>query len=67
MDYRPPGSSLYGISQARILEWITTSLGDLPYPGIEPVAPELAGRFLTAELLGKPIQVKHRPEINGEI
>ena len=22
MDYSPPGSSIYGISQARILEWV---------------------------------------------
>ena len=28
--------------------------GDLPDPGIEPSSPQLAGRFFTAELLGKP-------------
>ena len=27
--------------------------GDLPEPGIEPSSPQLAGRFFTAELLGK--------------
>ena len=26
MDYSPPGSFVYGISQARILEWIAISL-----------------------------------------
>ena len=26
MDYSLPGSSLHGISQARILEWVTISL-----------------------------------------
>ena len=25
MDYSPPGSSVHGISQARILEWVATS------------------------------------------
>ena len=28
--------------------------GDLPDPGIKPVSPSLAGRFFTAEPLGKP-------------
>ena len=28
-------------------------LGDLPYPGIEPMPPALAGRFFTTEPLGK--------------
>ena len=31
------------------------SPGDLPDPGIEPVSPALAGRFFTAEPLGKPL------------
>ena len=30
------------------------SPGDLPDPGIEPTLPALAGRFFTAEILGKP-------------
>ena len=30
------------------------SSGDLPDPGIEPVSPELAGRFFTSEPPGKP-------------
>ena len=25
MDYNPPGSSVHGISQARILEWVIVS------------------------------------------
>ena len=28
---------------------------DLPGPGIEPVSPELAGRFFTTETPGKPL------------
>ena len=36
----PPGSSVYGISQARILEWVPfPSPGDLPDPEIEPASP----------------------------
>ena len=55
MDYSPPGPSVYGISQARILEWVAFPYpGDLPDPGIEPAFPALAGRFFIAEPLGKP-------------
>ena len=33
----PPGSSVHGILQARILEWVAiSSPGDLPDLGIEP-------------------------------
>ena len=36
MDCSPPGSSVSGISQARILEWAATSSpGDLPDPEID--------------------------------
>ena len=38
---------------ARILEWVAP-LGDLPNPGIKPMSPALAGRFLTTEIPGKP-------------
>ena len=48
MDCSPPGSSVLGISQARILESFP-SPGDLPDPGIKPMSPELAGRFFTTE------------------
>ena len=55
MDYSPPGSSVHGILQARLLEWLPfPSPGDLPDPGIEPVFPALAGGFFTTELPGKP-------------
>ena len=41
MDSSPPGSSVHGILQARILEWIAVleSQGDLPDPGIELESP----------------------------
>ena len=39
MDRGPPGFSVHGISQARILEGLPfPSLGDLPGPGIELVS-----------------------------
>ena len=44
MNCKPPGFSVHGILQARILEWVA---GDLPNPEIEPVCPALAGRFFT--------------------
>ena len=55
MDCSLPGSAVHGTSQARILEWLPfPSPGDLPNPGIEPVAPALAGGFITTEPPGKP-------------
>ena len=47
----PPGPSVRGILQARILEWVATpSSGDLHDPGIKPISltsPASAGRFFT--------------------
>ena len=41
-NYSPPDSSVHGISQARLLEWLPwPSPGDLPDPGIEPWSPAL--------------------------
>ena len=37
--YSPPGSSVCGFLQARILEWVAMpSSKDLPNPGIEPAS-----------------------------
>ena len=48
VDSSSPASSVHGIFQARILEWLPfLSPGDLPDPGMEPVSPALAGRFFT--------------------
>ena len=59
MDYSPPGSSVHGISQARILEWVAISFpGDLPSPGTELVSP---GGFFTSEPPGKPGRGKDLP------
>ena len=58
--HRPslPGSSVYGIFQAKILAWIAIlpfpTPGDLPDPRMEPaslVSPALAGGFFTTALL----------------
>ena len=50
-DYGPPGSSVHGIFQAKILEWLPLPTpGHLSNPGIEPVflsSPGLAGRLFT--------------------
>ena len=51
LDGSPPGSSVHGILQARILEGVVISFSrDLPNPGIEPASlmfPALAGGFFT--------------------
>ena len=52
-----PGSSVHGIVQARILEWVAMpSSGDLLDPGVEPKfleLPALVDRFFTTGLSGK--------------
>ena len=58
MDCSSSGSSVCGISQARILVWVAfPPPGDLPNPRTElasPVSPALAGRFFTTVPPGKP-------------
>ena len=50
MGCSPPGSSVHGILQARIIEWLPfPSPGDLLDPGIKLVSPALADRFFTME------------------
>ena len=54
-DCSPPASSVRGISQARIIEWVAISFSrNLPNLGIEPASPALAGGLFTIELPGKP-------------
>ena len=51
MDCSPPGSSIHGILQARILECIAMpSSRDLPDPEIEPGSPALQADSLLTEL-----------------
>ena len=51
MDYSLQGSSVHGILQARVLEWVAMPPPRaLSIPGIEPasfMSPALAGRFFT--------------------
>ena len=59
------GSSVQGIFQARILEWVGLPFptpGHLPDPGIEPeslASPALTGSFFATVPLGKPILKSH--------
>ena len=56
MDCSLPGSSVHGILQARILEWVAISFsGDLPNPGIKPRSPALQADSLPTELWEKPV------------
>ena len=49
-----PGSSVHGIAQARILEWVAIPPpGDLPDPGIEPASSCIGKWILYTEPPGK--------------
>ena len=52
MDCSPPGSSVHGISQARMLEWVAISVSKGIFP--TQCLSCIAGRFFTAEPPGKP-------------
>ena len=54
IDYSTPGSSVHGLLQARILEWVAClPPGDLPNPGIKPRSPSLKADTLPSEPPGK--------------
>ena len=58
MDCSPPGSSLYGIFQAMILEWVAISFSrGSSWPRDQTHIACIAGRFFTTEPLGKPEHV----------
>ena len=53
MDGSPPGFSVHGIIQARILEWVAVPFSrGHPDPGIEPGSPALQEDSLPSELSG---------------
>ena len=55
MDYSPPGSSVHGILQATILEWVAIPFSrGFSLPGIKPGSPAFAGTFFTSEPPGMP-------------
>ena len=57
MDCRPPGSSVHGISQERILEWVAISFSkDLPDSRIEPGSLALQADSILKEPPEKPCQ-----------
>ena len=54
-DCSPPGSSVHGILQARILEWVPFPFpGDLPDPEIEPRSPALQADSYQLSHQGNP-------------
>ena len=54
MDYSPPSSSVHGILQAIILEWVAIPFSrDLPNPEIRPRSPALQAYSLYSEPPGK--------------
>ena len=56
MDCSQPGSSVHGICQVRILEWVVVPFStDFANPRIKPASSELAGGFFTTEPLGRPM------------
>ena len=67
MDCSLPNSSVLGVFQARIVEWVAISFpGDLPDPGIEPTSSVSAGGFFTTVPCGKPLgysRLKSQSEI----
>ena len=56
MNHSLPGSSVHGILQARILQWVAVlSPGDHPDLGIKPGSPTLQADSLPSEPPGKPL------------
>ena len=67
MDYSPPGFSVHGIPQARILEWVALPPPqDLPSPGIKPaslMSLALAGGFFTTSATWEALYMNIRKHI----
>ena len=58
MDCSPPGFSIYGIFQARILEWVAILyFGGSSQPRDRTCVSCIAGRFFTTEPSGKPLKI----------
>ena len=59
MDCSPPGSSVHGILQVGILDWVAISSSrGLPDSGIEPESPALAGSSLPLSHLSGYVEIK---------
>ena len=64
VDCSLPGSSVHGISQARVLEWVAIAFSrGSSLSGIQPVPPPLAGRFFSTEPSLKPPGVNSKYKI----
>ena len=64
MDYSPEGSSVHGITPARILEWVAISTpGDRPDPGNELTSPALQMDSLPRSHLGSPHEAVNCPNL----
>ena len=57
MDCSLPGSSVHGISQATILEWVAISFSRGSFWAKDGTHIFLAGRFFTTEPPGKPYEL----------
>ena len=65
VDCSPPGSSVHGILQARILEWVAIPFsGDLPDPEGELGSHALQADSLLSESPGKP---RGAPKLLGHL
>ena len=65
VDYRPPGSSIHWISQARMLEWITISFSRGPsQPRDWTRLTYITGRFFTPEPPAKALCVPLRGQMS---
>ena len=72
MDSSPPGSSVHGILQARILQWVAVSFfRDLSDPGVEAApltSPAVVGGFLTTSITWEGLYWgRHRIKKNCQI
>ena len=56
MDCSPPGSSVHGTLQARILEWLPCPPPGSSQPRDRTFVSCIAGRFFTTESPGKPLK-----------
>ena len=64
MDYGPPGSSIHGIFQASVLEWVTISFSRVSsWPRDRTGSPALQADTLPSELPEEPIFVTYTDEI----
>ena len=59
VDHSLPGSSVHGILQARLLEWVAMPLskGSSQRSNLHLMSPALAGGFFTTSVTCKPVVV----------